>query len=476
MLIRAVELDGSERPEAADVRTRGEAITEIGQSLAPLPGETVIDAAGGALLPGLHDHHIHLLALAAAQASVRCGPPDVENAAELHRALRDAATGSVRDDGWLRGVGYHESVAGELDRDALDRLVVGVPTRIQHRSGALWMLNSAALARIGLADRVPDDAPPGVARNREGRSTGRLLRVDSWLRERTSSQGPPTLAKVGRTLSRFGVTGVTDATPGNSGDELEILTAAVRSGELLQRVLLMGRDRLTATHGADVRRGPHKVMLVESDLPCFDELVGWIDAAHRDERAVAIHCVTRVELALAVGTFAAAGVRAGDRIEHASIAPPDLTKRLAELGVCVVTQPNFVRERGDVYLTDVDPADRPWLYRCRALLDAGVAVGAGTDAPFGDPDPWLAMRAAVDRRTASGTVLGAGEALTPERSLALFTSPAEQPGAAPRTVAVGARADLCLLDRPWRLARKDLTSEAVAATIAGGVLTWQRPC
>jgi predicted amidohydrolase YtcJ len=140
----------------------------------------------------------------------------------------------------------------------------------------------------------------------------------------------------------------------------------------------------------------------------------------------------------------------------------------------VVTQPNFVRERGDAYAAHVEAADRPWLYRCRGFLEASVPLGAGTDAPFGDPDPWLAMQAAVDRCTESGLPLGPDERLVPERALALFTSPAESPGDAPRKIVVGSQADLCLLDRPWSQARERLASDCVAATIRGGSVVWER--
>jgi predicted amidohydrolase YtcJ len=85
------------------------------------------------------------------------------------------------------------------------------------------------------------------------------------------------------------------------------------------------------------------------------------------------------------------------------------------------------------------------------------------------------MQAAVDRRTAAGALLGAGEALSPERALALFTTPPDAPGAAPRRIMPGARADLCLLDRPWSRARGALASDAVAATIAAGRPIWIRP-
>jgi predicted amidohydrolase YtcJ len=154
------------------------------------------------------------------------------------------------------------------------------------------------------------------------------------------------------------------------------------------------------------------------------------------------------------------------------VAPPDAVRLLADLPLTVVTQPGFIRDRGDAYLVDVEPRDRRWLYPCGRLLRAAVPLGGSTDAPFGDPDPWTAMRAAVDRRTEAGATIGSEEALTPERALALFTSPAERPGAAPRPIEVGARADLCLLDRPWSSARSELSSALVVATIREGEVIW----
>jgi predicted amidohydrolase YtcJ len=184
--------------------------------------------------------------------------------------------------------------------------------------------------------------------------------------------------------------------------------------------------------------------------------------------------VTRAELVMATAAFAAAGAIAGDRIEHASIAPPDAARALAALPLTVVTQPGFIRERGDAYATDVEAGEQPWLYRCRGFLELDIPLGAGTDAPFGDPDPWRAIRAAVDRRTEMGLELGADEQLSPERALALFTSPPDRPGAPPRRVEVGAPADLCLLDRPWSSARDSLDSTHVSATFRAGVPIFRR--
>jgi predicted amidohydrolase YtcJ len=171
---------------------------------------------------------------------------------------------------------------------------------------------------------------------------------------------------------------------------------------------------------------------------------------------------------VAVAAFAAAGARAGDRIEHAAVAPPEVAAELARLPLTVVTQPNFVRERGDAYLAEVESRDLPWLYRCRGWLDAGVSLGGGTDAPFGHADPWRAMAAAVDRASESGARLAPEEALSPERALALFTTHPSDPGGPPRAVAEGAAADLCLLDAPWREVRRALSSRHVRASFRAG--------
>ena len=138
MLIRQATLpDG----HVADVRV-DERIVDIADRLDPLGSEHVLDVEGGAVLPGLHDHHLHLRAMAAALDSLAVGPPRVRTKAQLAQALATAVPGP---DGWIRAVGYHASVAGELDRQQLDALVADTPLRIQHRSGAMWIPISALL-------------------------------------------------------------------------------------------------------------------------------------------------------------------------------------------------------------------------------------------------------------------------------------------------------------------------------------------
>ncbi|WP_239335442.1 amidohydrolase family protein [Frankia sp. CiP3] len=474
ILIINAEVDG--RGGTTSVRTNGDRIVAIGPELSRAPGEYVVDARGGMLLPGLHDHHIHLLALAAAHGSVLCGPPAVHRRDELAAALHRAAA-AVAPGGWVRGVGYHDSVAGPLTRDDLDTMVADVPVRVQHRSGALWMLNSAAIAAAGLEDHAGAavSAPPGAGRGPAGRPDGRLFRLDDWLRERLPPAPAPDLSAVGRQLAAFGVIGVTDATAGTGPAEAELLAAAVIRGDLPQRLTLTGGPELAPPEHPRIRLGPVKIVIDEGEPVEFDTLVATVRAARTAGRAVAVHCVTRAALVLILAVLETAGGEAaghpshpGDRVEHGAVIPPDLVDQLVERGLTVVTQPHFITERGDEYLNEVDGEDLPWLYRCAGLRRAGAAVAAGTDAPFGDPDPWRSMRAAVTRRTAAGNLIGPDEAVGPAAALALYLGDPARPGGPARRVIPGAPADLCLLAEPGPAALRTLSADLVTLTIAAG--------
>jgi len=439
-----------------DIRISDGRIAGMGR-LQPATGERVIDAAGGALLPGLHDHHIHLAATAAARESVACGPPEVTDADALADAL------ARKGDGWLRGIGYHESVAGMLSRAQLDEWVPHRPVRIQHRSGRMWFLNSRAIeALLALA------TPPAGLERADGVWTGRLFDEDAWLRA-TLAGSPPDLAQLGRDFGAFGVAGVTDMSPSNAVAEVRWL-AGERARGFGPEIVVAGTPELAgASFPTGMALGPVKIHLHEHAMPDLDATIALAVAAHQQGRAIAIHCTTELELVFALALLRAAGAVAGDRIEHAGIAPDALVEQIAETGLQVVSQPGFIAERGDQYRDAVDRADWPHLYRLRAFLNAGVTLAAGSDAPSGGIDPWAAMRAACSRRTRGGFTLGADEALSPEQALALFLAdPLDL--TRQRRIAVGEPASLCLLDRPWRVARGTLASDMVRATMAGGTL------
>lgn len=459
MLIRHAELDFGAR--IADVRIVADQVTEVAARLARRRGEEALDAGGAALLPALRDHHLHLYALAAARASVCCGPPEVADATALESALR-RADGVLAPGAWLRGTAFHETVlagSGIGDfRAWLDAVLPERPARIQHRSGRLWWLNAAALRRLGGQSAAAD-----TPLEHDGRDfTGRLYDADAWLGARIGRQRPA-LAAVSRALWRLGVTAVTDASYTNGQDDYAAFAAAQARGELLQDLRVMGGEELDAvadgSHGhARLWRGERKFHLHAHALPDFDALCRALGAAHAAGRGVAFHCVERGELVYALAALERAGARRGDRIEHAGVASPELVAHIARLGLTVVTQPGFVVERGDQYRREVAVDDQPWLYPVRSLLDAGAMLALSSDAPYADPNPWRTIAAAARRRTLSGVVLNAAERLAPETALERLAAPLAAPGDPAPRVTAGAVADLCLLPVPWHGVRDDPAS------------------
>jgi predicted amidohydrolase YtcJ len=385
LVLRDVEVAG----ERVDVRVDEDRIAAIGLGLV---ADEVIEGGGGALLPGLHDHHLHLLAIAAARASVDVGPG--------LDALRLAPSGD-----WIRAVNARESV----DRRTLDALVPDRPVRVQHRSGGLWMLNSAAIERVA---HVLDDSPD-VERDAAGEPTGRLWRYDARLRPALPESSPDLDAVVAE-LRGYGITSVTDATPDLDADTVRLLRS------LPIPVTLLGDPAGDA---------PRKLLLRDHDLPTYDELAARVVETHAAGRPVAVHCVSRESLLLTLAVLDDVGRLPGDRIEHAGIVPDATMLR----GLTVVTQPAFVTTRGGDYARDVDPRDLPHLYPYASLLAAGVEVRPSSDAPYGPLDPWQVIRAARDRELGRHERVSAATALS---------------GYLQHRVEVGAPALLCLLHVP----------------------------
>jgi predicted amidohydrolase YtcJ len=412
-----------------DCRIRDGRVAELAPALTGADGEATIDARGGELLPGLADHHIHLRALAAAGRSV-----DLRGAGIADAPSDDAP-------GWLRIIGAGD----ELTRGELDAIWPDRPVRVQHRSGALWTLNSAALAQLG----------PGATA--EELTTGQFWRAGDRLRAMLHLDEQVDLTAVSALLSSYGITHVTDATP-----DADPATLTVD-----QHVLSLAADGT----------GPRKVIVADHRLPTLEELVHAIRDAHAAGRGVALHVVSAVAMALALAALDIAGSDGADRIEHAAVCDDDGASRLAALGVTVVTQPSIVARHGSRFLQDSDPPERDLLWRYGGLLRHGVRVAASSDAPYGDCCPWTTIAAAARRDCGGVTIGDPGEQVAPATVLAsMLTEPAD-PAGAPRTIALGRCADLCLLDADLDTALdRALRGETqlVRATFIAGRLRYRR--
>jgi predicted amidohydrolase YtcJ len=434
LVLRHAQLPGGNTADVGVVDGRySEIAPQLGRS------DNDIDCRGERLLPGLHDHHIHLLATAARLQSVDVS--DCTDPEAILSALRAQAAQTAPGD-WVRAIGFDERTGGIPDRYQLDVWLPSHPLRMQDRTGALWVLNSIGLGLLGGGGLWPE----AVEMDAGGKPTGRIWRGDDWLRTRIGGQ-PPSLRPLSQQMARYGVTTVTDAGASNGPDEAAILASAKRSGDLCQRLILMGREDLPASDGYQL--GPVKLLFDERSLPGLDAIAARITMARSIGRAVAAHCVTEAELLIYLAALeAAGGARPGDRIEHGSLIPHSLIADIAEAQIIVVANPGFIARRGDRYRAEIDPLDLPNLHRLASLARAGISLLAGSDAPYGLANPWVAIRAAMHRKTSSGAVLGPDEALSDVQALALFSANCP--------IQIGNRAGCMLIDRDWTQLMSDV--------------------
>ena len=447
-------------PRAEAVAIAGDRIVWVGSSddakSFVRSGTRVVDCAGGTLLPGFHDAHMHLLAYAAALDSLDCSPNKVSSIAELKTAIRFRAT-NTSEGNWIRATGYDETSLSEgrhPTRWDLDDAAPSHPVRLDHRSGHGCVLNSAALALVGIHDST--DEPPGatIVRDlRSGQPSGLLLEMSDYLDDRIPS---PPVGEIERTVhqaSQFllscGVTSVQDATHRNSLWRWEMFHRLRSSIEDMPRITMMPgfhqldeftRNGLHFGFGDSwLRIGHVKQMLTASSgrqTPSHYELCRAVSSCATSGFPAAIHAVERESIISAAESIRSANTSTGTvlrhRIEHCSEGTPDVIELVARCSAWVVTQPGFVRHSGDRYLKTVESSMRPHLYPVGALARAGVRLAFGSDAPVADPNPMPAICAAVTRLTDQGRHLGSGQAVGLFDALAAYT--------------VGAAASSCLED------------------------------
>ena len=100
------------------------------------------------------------------------------------------------------------------------------------------------------------------------------------------------------------------------------------------------------------------------------------------------------------------------RIEHAELLAPDLIERAAKLNLILGVQPMFEaiwgQERG-MYAERLGERRR-WTNPYRSILDAGIRIAAGSDAPITTPDPAQGIKAFLNHPILEERIT-AGEAL-----------------------------------------------------------------
>ena len=487
-------------PRAGGVEIDGSRISRVAGASAD--GDRGIDCEGRTVMPGFIDAHTHFLAYASSLHRVDCSPRGVSSIEDIVAAFSQAARVTPGGE-WVRGTGYEEfhlqegrhPVGEDLDRATTDR-----PVRLSHRSGHASVLNTYGMRLANITMETAEPSSGLIDRDpRTGRPTGLFLDLEQWLDQRLEGKyaaGIPDEAvhEASQHFLSMGITTFQDASPSNSLDRWRLFKRLRSEGKLDCRVnMMVGHQQLGEMLDAGLefgageeglQVGPAKVMLsgVAGSLqPSKEELIDIVRRAYGLGFPVAIHAVEQEEVEAAVSALESLARHDPEstlvhRIEHCSIAPPELQARLTRLNAMVVTQPGFLYESGERYLRTVPGDDVPWLYPVRSLRDRGIRVAAGSDAPVASPSPMTAIYSAVTRRAANGETVAPEQRIPVLEALKMYTVDAAcalGQGSDKGSLSPGQRADLVVLsDDPTRASPESIKEIEVEATVIGGRLAW----
>jgi hypothetical protein len=370
---------------------------------------------------------------------------------------------------WIVARGYDHSrldVRRHPLRHELDAAAPQNPVHLVRSCGHVSIANSAALARAGIDETTP--APPGgTIEVRDGRLTGLLAEsardmIRAVLPPATDADLAAAIERAGRHCLSLGITSVMDAAVGKKVGfhEVEAYWAAHRAGRLPVRasLCLIGgpkgiADRADAeglvTGAGDDRLaiGPAKLFVDGSagartaamsepyvgepsnrGMLCLEtaELNALVRDYHAKGWRLAVHAIGDRAIDRVLDAYAAALAERPDpdrrhRIEHCSFVRPDQIARMARLGVHPVSQPVFVHEYGELYVSALGPERTAASHPMRSWIDAGLKPAASTDGPVSGIDPFPNLYAMLARRSSAGTPLGLDEALTMPEALTAYT-------------------------------------------------------
>jgi len=403
---------------------------------------------GAAVLPGFNDAHAHVVYYGLTRFGADLG--GARSVKEIADRLR-AHGRRLRPDEWQQGMGFRAAELAEKrqpHRLELDGATGTRPAFIDERGGHSRVANTAALAAAGITAATPDPHGGRIGRDPDGSPDGLLL--EAAMRLVADVQPPPTRARreeaillAQRLLTSRGVTSVGAAVNRGFANDLLGYQRLAEAGRLTIRVnefvsweLLEAASGLgvrAGFGGAMVRAGPIKVFVdggaervamrgtdgVWRTTPAeLRELVGKATAAGLQ---VAAHAIGDAAIeAMCDAVEAARGQSLRHRVEHCTICPPDLRRRLAGLRVVAVMQPLAARAARDWpgLFPSTDPGD---LAAHAALLRAGVRVAFSSDLPVTpDPNPWAGIRAAVEDPVNGVSLLDALRAYTSGGAFASF--------------------------------------------------------
>jgi predicted amidohydrolase YtcJ len=400
----------------------------------------------------------------------------------------------------------------DLDSVSATRMIV-----VAHISGHILNVNSPVMAAAGFSR---DSNLDGLLRDEAGNLTGELLgpAVMGRAARATGDAGllremdPAAYRTYGRMARRVGVTTSTDLANACTPAGVEALVAATTEPDFPIRLVPAMRQReysvpdgiariteIKRLNNPKLHFGIVKIV-ADGSIQGFTarlrwpgyhngapnglwyvapaELEGIVAAYH--EAGIHLHIHTNGDEAADVATemvsrAVAKHPRRDHRhtLQHCQMADAAIFRRMATAGMCVNLFANHIYYWGDQHRAiTMGPSRALRLDACATALDHGVPLAIHSDTPVTPVDPLFTMWCAVNRRTATGRLLGEGERITPAQALHAVTLGAAYTlklDHAIGSIDVGKWADFAVLDsNPLTVAPEAIKDIKVAATVLGG--------
>jgi len=496
------------RPRAQVVVIRGGRVLGVGQNRElnkfGSGRPKIIDCRGKTIVPGFIDAHLHLSSFAETLVTVNVGPDShVRSISDIESAIRQACQ-KLPPGTWIRCGGYNEFYLKEKrhpTRRDLDLATSAHPIKLTHRTGHAHVLNSLALKLIGISRETSD--PDGGLIERDistGEPTGLLYGMGDFLSESVppldNHQLEHGIKLANRELLSLGITSIQDASSRNDTKRWEMFERWKAQGYLEPRVSMMlgvkgfrdyqSNDSPVKGDESYLRIGGVKIILDETTgrlNPPQRELNELVSTIHESGFQAAIHAIeeTSIEAACTAIECALQKSPRSDhrhRIEHCSVCPPRLSKRLCSLGIMVVTQPSFLYCNGDRYLDTVPRLQFRHLYPIATLMENGVQVAGSSDCPIGPANPLIGIYSAISRRSETGKAVLVKEGITPLDALRMYTDHAAKTTfeeKAKGSITPGKLADLAVLNGdPTKLPTDEIKNIQVEMTVLNGQVVWDK--
>lgn len=439
---------------------------------------------GAILIPGLRDAHIHPVPYAATLGGTSL--KDARDIEDLQQRLRAAASRATPGRPLL-GFRFDDESLAERRlpvREEVDAAVSDRPVLLKRYCGHIAVANSAALAYAGLDAATPDPTGGRIDRDPDGNPNGilRETAIDLVATRLDASDlvDADMVEHALRGLAGLGLTsigamlGLGDGPWASLGDEVTTMLASVAPLPIRVHALVIANGTEALVDAAErlAEAGPRLQWLglklfadgslgghTAAMFTGFTDRPGERGTLRLNERDaalaqstldlgghVAVHAIGDRACGAVLDLFASLIAEGADarrlRIEHASVLSPTDLARIGELGVAACVQPAFLGSETSWLERRVGKDRLARTYPFASLERNGVTLAGSSDCPVEPPHPLWGMALARDR---AGMV--PGEALSPERALALFTTGPARVLGEPEPLAIGSPCDLVALDR-----------------------------